>query len=148
MKVDNSIIFPSNSNPLKQQQHNKRHSFSETYLKCRLACPLVKIDSLRGITNSTPNHQLSEAEEYMEQRFPSDPASPDDSEDSKGIFPAKLTAKTSLRDSFSELPGVYNFDIALKRTAGGRAGVELKGAKYVKPISLTAGSKHPSPKPH
>ncbi len=76
-----------------------------------------------------------------------DPASPDDSEDSKGIFPAKLTAKTSLRDSFSNLPGVYNFDIALKRTAGGRAGVELKGAKYVRPISLTAGSKHPSPKP-
>ncbi len=54
----------------------KKTSFSETYLKCRLACPLVKIDALGsngGITNSTPNHQLSEAEEYINQRFPSDP---------------------------------------------------------------------------
>ena len=29
-------------------------SFSETYLKCRLASPLVKIDSVGGSTNSTP----------------------------------------------------------------------------------------------
>ena len=48
-------------------------SFSETYLKCRLACPLVKIGSTRGSTNSTPYHQLSEAEEYINQRFPTDP---------------------------------------------------------------------------
>ena len=48
-------------------------SFSETYLRCRLACPIVKIDSTKGSTNSTPNHQLSEAEEYINQRFPTDP---------------------------------------------------------------------------
>ena len=48
-------------------------SFSETYLKCRLACPLAKIGSTRGSTNSTPHRQLSEAEEYINQRFPSDP---------------------------------------------------------------------------
>ncbi|MEM7727292.1 MAG: replication initiation factor domain-containing protein [Cyanobacteria bacterium P01_A01_bin.45] len=48
-------------------------SFSETYLRCRLACPLVKIDSARGSTNRPPNHQLSEAEEYISQRFPTDP---------------------------------------------------------------------------
>lgn len=48
-------------------------SFSETYLKCRLACPLAKIGSIRGSTNSTPYHQLSEAEEYINQRFPTDP---------------------------------------------------------------------------
>ena len=48
-------------------------SFSETYLRCRLACPLVKIDSTRGSTNRPPNHQLSEAEEYISQRFPTDP---------------------------------------------------------------------------
>jgi len=48
-------------------------SFSETYLKCRLASPLVKIDSVGGSTNSTPNLQLSEAEEYINQRFPTDP---------------------------------------------------------------------------
>ena len=48
-------------------------SFSETYLKCRLACPLAKIGSTRGSTNSTPYHQLSEAEEYINQRFPTDP---------------------------------------------------------------------------
>ncbi len=51
----------------------KKTSFSETYLKCRLACPLVKIDALGGITNSTPYHLLSESEEYINQRFPSDP---------------------------------------------------------------------------
>ncbi len=51
----------------------KKTSFSETYLKCRLACPLVKIDSVGGPTNSTPYRQLSEAEEYINQRFPSDP---------------------------------------------------------------------------
>ena len=48
-------------------------SFSETYLRCRLACPLVKIDSTRGSTNRPSNHQLSEAEEYINQRFPTDP---------------------------------------------------------------------------
>ena len=46
---------------------NTNKSFSETYLKCRLTSPI------RGLTNSTPNLQLSEAEEYIEQRFPSDP---------------------------------------------------------------------------
>lgn len=50
-------------------------SFSETYLRCRLACPIVKIDCTRGSTNSTPSLQLSEAEEYINQRFPSDPLS-------------------------------------------------------------------------
>lgn len=48
-------------------------SFSETYLKCRLASPLVKIDSHRGLTNSTPHRQLSEAQEYINQRFLKDP---------------------------------------------------------------------------
>ncbi len=51
----------------------KKTSFSETYLKCRLACPLVKIDSLRGPTNSTPNLHSTSSEDHTEQRFPSDP---------------------------------------------------------------------------
>lgn len=52
---------------------SRTKTFSETYLKCRLACPLVKIDSSGGTTNSTPHRQLTPAEEYIKQRFPSDP---------------------------------------------------------------------------
>lgn len=67
-----------------------------------------------------------------------DPASPEDSEDSKGIFPAKLTAKTSLMDSFANLPGRYKFDISLKRTGGGKTGVELNSVEYVGSVSFDA----------
>ena len=69
-----------------------------------------------------------------------DPASPDDSEDSMGIFPAKLTAKTSLKDKFTTLPGRYKFDIGLKRTGGGKTGVELNDVEYVGSVNLLTKS--------
>ena len=59
-----------------KQSPTKKPSFSETYLKCRLACPLVKIDSLGskgGPTNSTPNLHSISSENHTEQSFPSDP---------------------------------------------------------------------------
>ena len=65
-----------------------------------------------------------------------DPSSPSEEEDSVGIFPTKLTAKTSLKDSFTTLPGRYIFDIGLKRTGGGKTGVELKGVKCLGSINL------------
>ena len=78
-----------------------------------------------------------------------DPLDRSDDEESSGIFPAKLTANTSLRDSFTTLPGRYRFEIGLKRTGGGRAGVELKKAVYVPgAINLTSPSPTPpNPKP-
>ena len=69
-----------------------------------------------------------------------DPASPADSEDSIGIFPAKLTANKKLMDSFTTLPGRYIFDISLKRTGGGKTGVELNSVKYVGSVNLTDSS--------
>ena len=70
-----------------------------------------------------------------------DPLDRYDDEESSGILPAKLTAKTSLRSSFTNLPGKYKFDIGLKRTGGGRSGAELISAKYIGgPINLTDSS--------
>ena len=74
-----------------------------------------------------------------------DPSSPSEEEDSVGIFPAKLTAKTSLKDSFTTLPGRYIFDIGLKRTGGGKTGVELNSVKYVGSVNLTTTSKRNLP---
>ena len=74
-----------------------------------------------------------------------DPLDRSDDEESKGIFPAKLTAKSSLRDSFTTLPGKYKFDIGLKRTAGGKTGVELKSVKYVGSVSFSAVPNTPIP---
>ena len=65
-----------------------------------------------------------------------DPASPEDSENSKGIFPAKLTANKKLMDSFTTLPGRYIFDISLKRTGGGKTGVELNSVELVGSVSF------------
>lgn len=71
-----------------------------------------------------------------------DPASPDDSEETKGLFPAKLTADKKLMDSFTTLPGRYIFDIGLKRIAGGKTGVELNSVKYVGSVSFDTSTKH------
>ena len=65
-----------------------------------------------------------------------DPASSDDSEDSKGIFPIKLTADKKLMEKFTTLPGRYKFDIGLKRIAGGKTGVELNDVEYVGSVSF------------
>ena len=73
-----------------------------------------------------------------------DPASPADSEDSIGIFPAKLTADKKLMEKFTTLPGRYKFDIGLKRIAGGKTGVELNSVEYVGSVSF-AGSSNSSP---
>ncbi len=67
-----------------------------------------------------------------------DPSSPSEEEDSVGIFTAKLTAKTSLKDSFTTLPGRYIFDIGLKRTGGGKTGVELNSVKYVSSVDFSS----------
>jgi len=69
-----------------------------------------------------------------------DPASPSDSEDSVGIFPAKLTADKKLMDKFTSLPGRYKFDIGLKRIAGGKTGVELNSVDYVGSVSFGSSS--------
>ncbi len=73
-----------------------------------------------------------------------DPSDVSDDEESSGIFPGKLTAKSSLRSSFTTLPGKYKFDIGLKRTGGGRAGVELKKAVYI-PGAINLSSLSPTP---
>ena len=65
-----------------------------------------------------------------------DPASTEDSEDSKGIFPAKLTADKKLLNKFTTLPGKYRFDIGLKRTGGGKTGVELKDVECLGSVSF------------
>ena len=69
-----------------------------------------------------------------------DPASPADSEDSIGIFPAKLTADKKLMEKFTTLPGKYRFDIGLKRTGGGKTGVELKDVECLRSVSFDASS--------
>ena len=67
-----------------------------------------------------------------------DPASPSNSEDSIGIFPAKLTADKKLLNKFTTLPGKYRFDIGLKRTGGGKTGVELKDVECLGSVSFDA----------
>ena len=69
-----------------------------------------------------------------------DPASSDDSEDSIGIFPAKLTADKKLMERFTTLPGKYRFDIGLKRTGGGKTGVELKDVECLSSVSFDGSS--------
>lgn len=69
-----------------------------------------------------------------------DPASPSNSEDSIGIFPAKLTADKKLLNKFTTLPGKYRFDIGLKRTGGGKTGVELKDVECLGSVSFDGSS--------
>ena len=69
-----------------------------------------------------------------------DPASSDDSEDSKGIFPIKLTADKKLMEKFTTLPGRYKFDISLKRIGGGKTGVELKDVECLGSVSFGGSS--------
>ena len=70
-----------------------------------------------------------------------DPSSNVDQEDKQGMFPSKVTAKKSMFDSFTTLPGIYDFEWEIVPSSPGKAHkVALKSAKYKKPFNLSASS--------
>ena len=77
-----------------------------------------------------------------------DPASPAEREGSQGIFPIKITGKSSLLSSFTALPGKYDLDLAIKPGSAGKAPkVELNGARYVSGVTFTPVTKPQPSKP-
>lgn len=51
--------------------------------------------------------------------------------DKIGVFPASITADKSLLNKFSSLPGKYNFDLRLRRGAGGKAKPVLIDVEHI-----------------
>lgn len=55
----------------------------------------------------------------------------EDTADRRGIFPASITAKPEMFDSFTKLPGKYDFTVAVKRGTGGKGKPVLRAVQLI-----------------
>lgn len=57
-------------------------------------------------------------------------------DDARGMSPVKMTADTSIWNSLTELPGVYDVEFGRRAGAKGKAESVLKSAKFAKAFDL------------
>lgn len=61
---------------------------------------------------------------------------PEVKEESKGLFPMKITAPIEAFKDFTTVPGLYDMKLSLKPDAKGKASVSFAYAKFLKPLVI------------